>query len=276
MSSAHSSSCSSRHRFSLSRHHSRPPVDAERTDRDTGIRDADRSGRGEHRRPASAPATVTNVYGNYISLNLQGSNQNTNSSKFHEYRDVPEGLAGPAFRVFGDSPASSTWLISGENLTQDDRRIYVWADTNLVEATIFYDVIPHRLGNDAKSIEKIVSNEAQDHLGHHPVEFPEPAGGALRTRPRALDRISRSCGRWSSRSSTRRKCSISRFTRQRVGVTVGLFPNAPFNTTVSVFQENRDGTRSSGSSFGFGNVVETAEPIEYRTRDVRLSAEHRC
>ena len=42
---------------------------------------------------------------------------------------------------------------------------------------------------------------------------------------------------------------------------------------VSYFQENRVGDRQAGTSFGFGNVVETPEPIDYVTRDVGISAE---
>ena len=37
--------------------------------------------------------------------------------------------------------------------------------------------------------------------------------------------------------------------------------------------EKREGTRESGTSFGFGNVVQSPEPIDYRTQDVGLSAE---
>ncbi len=222
--------------------------------------------------PASAPATVTNVFGNFLNLNVQSANQNTNSSKFEEYRQVPEGFAGPSFRIFGDTPASK-WLVTGENLMQRDRRLYVWADTDLVEANFLYDVIPHRLGNDAKSIEKIVSNEAQG--------ISDPIQAAFQS---ALE------ARWANQA-TRSQINFAflrslvepllntpevfdlGFTRQRAALTLGLLPNSPITTTVSVFQENRDGTRSSGTSFGFGNVVETAEPVQYRTRDVRLSME---
>jgi hypothetical protein len=31
---------------------------------------------------------------------------------------------------------------------------------------------------------------------------------------------------------------------------------------MTYFREKRDGTRPAGTSFGFGNVVETGEPIE--------------
>lgn len=222
--------------------------------------------------PASAPATVTDLFGNFINLNLQMANQDSNSSKFEEYRDVPEGAAGPALRVFGDTPAS-TWLISAQNLMQEDRRFYIWADTNVIEADILYDVIPHRLGNEAKSIEKIVSDGAQG--------ISDLIQASLQAQLEA---------RWAN-PATRSQINYTYlrglvepllntpevfdlgFTRQRTSVQLGLFPASSITTTLSVFQENRDGNRSSGTAFGFGNVVETAEPIEYRTRDVRLSAE---
>jgi hypothetical protein len=222
--------------------------------------------------PATAPATVTNLFGNFVNLNLQMTNQNNNSSKFREYRELPEGIAGPALRVFGTGEAA-TFLVSGENLGEDDRRLYVWADTEALEVDVLIDQIPHRLGNDAKSVEKIVSNEAQG--------ISDYIQAALQAQLEA---------RWNN-PATRSQINYAYlrsilepvlntpevfdlgFTRQRASVRVGLFPQSPVTTTLTVFQENRDGNRSSGTSFGFGNVVETAEPIEYRTRDVRLSAE---
>jgi MtrB/PioB family decaheme-associated outer membrane protein len=222
--------------------------------------------------PASAPSTVTNLFGNFINLNLQGTNQNNNSSKFEEYRDVPEGLGGPSLRVFGNDEQLA-YLISGENLMQTDRRLYVWADTSLVEVNLLFDQIPHRLGNDAKSIEKVVANEAQG--------ISDIIQASLQSQLEA---------RWAN-PATRSQINYAYlrplvepllntpevfdlgFTRQRAALTLGLFPASAISTTLTLFQENRDGNRSSGTSFGFGNVVETAEPVEYRTRDVRLSVE---
>ena len=222
--------------------------------------------------PATAPDVAPNIFGNFVNLNLQMVGQDSNSSKFEEYRDLPEGLAGPALRVFG-SGEGVMWLAGGNNLGEDDRRFYVWANTRVLEVDFLLDEIPHNLGTDAKSVEKIVSNEAQG--------ITDYAQASLQAQLEA---------RWAN-PATRNQINYAYlnsilqpllntpevfdlgFTRTRAGVRLGILPNSSITTTLTVFQENRDGNRSSGTSFGFGNVVETAEPIEYRTQDVRLAME---
>jgi MtrB/PioB family decaheme-associated outer membrane protein len=54
---------------------------------------------------------------------------------------------------------------------------------------------------------------------------------------------------------------------------IGLIKDSPVEVKLSYFHEKRRGTRGAGTAFGFYNVVETPEPIEYRTQDITLSAE---
>ncbi|MGH9315905.1 MAG: MtrB/PioB family outer membrane beta-barrel protein, partial [Thermoanaerobaculia bacterium] len=63
--------------------------------------------------------------------------------------------------------------------------------------------------------------------------------------------------------------------RQRGYLEVGLTPGQALDVRLSYFQERRSGDRAAGTSFGFGNVVESPEPIQYRTQDVGASAEWR-
>lgn len=222
--------------------------------------------------PASAPATVTNLFGNFLNLNLQTAKQDTNSSKFEEYRSVPEGFAGPELRVFGET-AASTFLVSAENLMEADRRLYIWADSELIEADVLYDVIPHKLGNEAKSIETIVSNGSQGISDVIQANFQSQLE-ARWANPATRSQINYAYlrGLVEPLINTTEVFDLG-FTRQRASVKLGFMPGSPVTTTLTLFQENRDGNRSNGTAFGFGNVVETAEPIEYRTRDVRLSLE---
>ena len=61
--------------------------------------------------------------------------------------------------------------------------------------------------------------------------------------------------------------------RDRGQLDLALTRDAPVEVRLSYFHEKRHGTRGSGTSFGFNNVVETPEAIDYRTQDLRLSAE---
>ncbi|HEX9160251.1 MAG TPA: MtrB/PioB family outer membrane beta-barrel protein [Thermoanaerobaculia bacterium] len=209
-----------------------------------------------------APAYVPNLFGNFINAGLQDANQDSGrSSKFIEYRDVPSGISGPAFRVFSDTKGSP-FLVSGENITSRDRRFSVWTDTGTLRIDALYDQIPHRLGDNAKSPEKVVGRDA---LG-----ISDFIQASLQN---AVTANQRSLGFPLLRSLVEPLINTPEvfdlgFQRNRAFLSLQLFPDAPVNTTISYFQENRSGTRSAGTSFGFGNVVETPEPIDFRTREV--------
>ncbi len=218
-----------------------------------------------------APAFVPNLFGSFFNAGLQIRNEDQGrSSKFEEYRDVPSGLSGPAFRIFSDANGNP-FLVSGENIAQNDRRFYVWADTPVVRVDLLYDQIPHRLGNNAKSPEKIVSREA---LG-----ISDYIQASLQNALQQQFNTSRTGINFAFLRSlveplinTPEVFDLG-FDRKRAFLNVGLFPDAPVDTTISYFQENRSGTRSAGTSFGFGNVVETPEPVDYRTREAGLRME---
>src|SRR4029077_513557 len=61
--------------------------------------------------------------------------------------------------------------------------------------------------------------------------------------------------------------------RERGQVEVRLTRDKPYDIRLLYCQEHRRGTRAAGTSFGFGNVVESPEPIDYRTRDFAATGE---
>jgi MtrB/PioB family decaheme-associated outer membrane protein len=64
-----------------------------------------------------------------------------------------------------------------------------------------------------------------------------------------------------------------RVLREQARLDLDLTRGRAVDVRLSYSSEKRRGNRNSGTSFGFSNVVETAEPVEYRTQDVSLSAE---
>ncbi|HEU5248921.1 MAG TPA: MtrB/PioB family outer membrane beta-barrel protein, partial [Thermoanaerobaculia bacterium] len=62
--------------------------------------------------------------------------------------------------------------------------------------------------------------------------------------------------------------------RERGNAQIDLYPGKPFSVRLNYFKEKRTGNRAAGTSFGFGNVVESPEPIDYRTEEFGVSAEY--
>jgi MtrB/PioB family decaheme-associated outer membrane protein len=228
---------------------------------------------------AAAPASDTaaeplpqapgGVFGNYFDLGVGLVSLNPRSSKFLEYRDVPEGLSGPSFR-FGTETPSTTIRLSGANLSQDDKYVRAYVDSRLLRADIVYDQIPHRFGFDARSIETRV---ARDAYGIEDTTQRAFQNTLEATTPRSAINFAFLRALVEPALNTANVFDVE-LRRDRGSIELQILPEAALDTRITYFQENRRGTRGAGSSFGFGNVVETPEPIDYRTREVGLNAEY--
>ena len=215
-----------------------------------------------------------------IDFGAQRLTIDTESSKFDEYRDVPDG-AVLAFFGLSSITDSGRYVITGEDVGQRDARYTVEAERGDFGINVVYDQIPHRFGNDARTLLEQTSRgrfeisdtlqrsfqtsiEQQRAISPAGVNFTflhnlvDPSFAAANTidiglvRKRGLLELRYGPGElwdWGSSEAT------------------------AYGVKVSYFQENRVGGRQAGTSFGFGNIVETPEPIDYVTRDVGISAE---
>jgi MtrB/PioB family decaheme-associated outer membrane protein len=223
-----------------------------------------------------------------IDFGAQRLTLDTRSSKFNEYRDVPDG-ALLSFFGLSSFTDKGRYVITGEDVGQDDVRYTIEAERGDFGINVVYDQIPHRFGNDARTLLEQTSRgrfeisdtlqrsfqtsiEQQRAISPAGVNFAflrdlvSPSFAAANTidigleRKRGLLELTYGPGQlwdWGGSEAT------------GAGPSFG----SAYGVKVSYFQENRVGDRQAGTSFGFGNVVETPEPIDYVTRDVGISAE---
>jgi MtrB/PioB family decaheme-associated outer membrane protein len=223
-----------------------------------------------------------------IDLGAQRLTIDTESSKFEEYREVPDGAL---LSFFGLSSVTDggRYVITGEDVGQRDARYTIEAERGDFGINVVYDQIPHQFGNDARTLLQETSRgrfeisdtlqrsfqtslEQQRALNPAGINFAflrdlvTPSFAAANTidiglvRKRGLLELSYRPGElwdWSGGENA------------SAGTAFG---NA-YGVKVTYFQENRTGDRQAGTSFGFGNAVESPEPIDYVTRDVGVSAE---
>lgn len=217
----------------------------------------------------AAPPAPGGVFGNYFDLGVGKVSFDPRSSKFLEYRDVPEGLSGPSFR-FGTETPSTTIRLSGANLSQDDLYVRVYVDSPLIRADILYDQLPHRFGFDARSIE---TRAARDAYGVEDTTQQVFQSRLESTTPRSAINFAFLRAMVEPALNTANVFDVE-LRRDRGVVELQILPEAAVDSRITYFQENRRGTRGAGTSFGFSNVVETPEPIDYRTRELGLNAEY--
>src|SRR5262245_39823342 len=75
----------------------------------------------------------------------------TNSSKFLEYRDIPQGMVLPAFQFKGRK-GSFRFDLQGKDVTQQDQQYLLRLEDGSFRLRGAYTGIPHNFGNGGKSL----------------------------------------------------------------------------------------------------------------------------
>ncbi|HXV63565.1 MAG TPA: MtrB/PioB family outer membrane beta-barrel protein [Vicinamibacteria bacterium] len=194
----------------------------------------------------------------------------TISSKFLEYRDIPNGAVAPYFRLQGKKGDYRYDLI-GSDVSQKDQQYFGLFEGKSWNFLFDYTGVPHAFGNGGLSIlipdeaanrtEWRISDTLQESFQSSVEALPSrgyvPLLGivqpTLDTQPNNID---------------------IELQRNRTNLAFSVLPaERSFNIDVTYFHERRTGDRTNhGTSFGFNNVVETTDPIRYVTQDFGVRA----
>jgi MtrB/PioB family decaheme-associated outer membrane protein len=205
-----------------------------------------------------------------IELGVLGPETDTNSSRFREYRAIPSGPVIPFVRLAGGT--THRYDVSAENALQKDARYRVHVEPGpfWIEAT--FVKIPHRFGNEARSL--------LERTGPGTFEVEDPLQRSFQSSIEQQFARSRTSVNYAFLNGLAGPAVDSQtpfdleLQRDRGRVEVRLTEDLPVDVRLTYAHEKRRGTRESGTAFGFGNVVQSPEPIDYRTQDMGLSAEY--
>ena len=191
-----------------------------------------------------------------VAVTGQGVRGETQSSKFEEYRTVPNGVFVEKLSFSGDYEKPNIFLeLEGSRLGLDDQRAAVRGGRyGLFDASIRYDQTPHVFSNTGKSL--------YVHDGGGNLYLPNQVQTDLQTSTNNAPAV------FSDVPFTSLK-----YRRDTVSGNVRITPMERLSFRVSASQENRNGTRPFGVAFGHGSIVEVPEPISYRTQDVSAGVE---
>jgi MtrB/PioB family decaheme-associated outer membrane protein len=218
---------------------------------------------------APAPEAQEEVTVRRIDIGLLGPETDTNSSRFREYRAIPSGPVVPFFRLAGGT--EHRYDVSAENALQEDARYRVMVEPGPFRVESSFVKIPHRFGNEARSLLErtgpgtyVVEDTIQRSLqGAIEEQFARNRAGVNFAFLNALVLP----------AVTAQTPFDLKLQRDRGRVEMTLTRDLPVDVRLSYAHEKRHGTRESGTAFGFSNVVQSPEPIDYRTQDLGLSAE---
>lgn len=220
---------------------------------------------------AQTPAVASTFTLGRIDFGVQQVGLDNDSSKFEEYRDVPSGVVIPYFRLFGEG----TWQYNlvAENVLRQDGRYRLLVEREPVRIKIDYNRIPHRFGNDGRTLLEETKPgvlQMSDTLqrAHQTALEQQFASNRAGINFNFLNNLV-------APSLDAANTVDIALLRERGSAQVDLNPGKPFSVRLNYFQEKRTGNRAAGTSFGFGNVVESPEPIDYRTEEFGASAEYK-
>ena len=219
------------------------------------------------------PAFAQEEFG-HVEVTLGGLQKDfdTNSSKFLEYRDIPQGPVAPTVGFTGKK-GDWRYQLWGRDVTQKDQRYFGRADNGTIRIEASYLGIPHNFGNGGKSILSPTADNAwrlSDTLqkAHQDVIAVTP--GSAVNYAFLSNLVAPSLAAAPSNVDLK-------LLRGRTNLSFRVTPkDSDFELGVTYFHERRSGTRAAnGTSFGFGNVVETPEPVRYVTQDFALNASYK-
>jgi MtrB/PioB family decaheme-associated outer membrane protein len=227
---------------------------------------------GEEAKPAATatPEPTATFRIREIHFGLQDVEVNTSSSRFREYRALPSGFFIDDMRFAGNE--RFRYDVIAHNVLQSDAHYNARLEPKPFDISLDFQRITHQFGNDGRTL--LVQDTPNGFLISDTLQL---ANQNAITNQFAKNKAGVNFNFLNSLIAPE-IAAASRIdlalTRDRGRIDVRLTPDEkPFQITTSYFQERRYGNRAAGTSFGFGNVVETGEPIEYRTRDFATTAE---
>jgi MtrB/PioB family decaheme-associated outer membrane protein len=208
-----------------------------------------------------------------VTLGALQKSFDTDSSKFLEYRDIPQGPVAPEVSFLGKK-GSWRYQLVGRDVTQDDQRYFGFVENGTVRLTASYFGIPHHFGNGGKSIlEATAANDwrISDRLqaSHQQAILADPNNSGSYTF------LSNLVAPTLAASPANIDLKLQ---RGRTNLAFAVTPkDSDFEVGVTYFHERRSGTRAAqGTSFGFSNVIETPEPLLYITQDFAVNGAYKA
>jgi len=205
------------------------------------------------------------------------------SSKFYEYRDVPNGFIFKAFDL-SLSKGNAYLTMNLSRIRQRDGRYDLsMGSYGKFKADFNWDKIPHRFSFEARTLYT---------SGPAPAAGPGVFDGAIFYYG-ISDQIQSSLAPLTDTAGlapttaqyNAARAALSGYLTGVHGIDLGLqrnkgtlnleyTPSVPLKFSLDLSREARKGTRAIGASYGLSNAVEMPEPIDFVTSDVKASVEY--
>jgi MtrB/PioB family decaheme-associated outer membrane protein len=195
------------------------------------------------------------------SLILTAADGEEDSSKFEEYRDISQPVAGD---VSIEAEKDKRLYIKGSavNVGRDDPSVDAAAGQyGKYDLDFQYDRLVHRYAYDA--------NTLYSGIGSSVMTLDDTLQANVQAAPTSTDAAIILNGAMATAA-----IGDPEITRDRFKLGFRLTALEPFNINVAVGHETREGTRPFAGAFNNSEMVALFEPIDYETTDLRITGEY--
>ncbi len=223
--------------------------------------------------PAAAEEDTFRFWVDPLILEVLETDVDTDSAKFFEYRDLGSGLR-TSLGLYGESAdGNRTLSIIGKNLDRDDGRITLdYGLAGHYGVLVDYNRIQHRFGNNATFLWDVSAPGVYE----IPDAVQQTFEQAIRDRAANVSPFAVNAGFLRGLiqplidGADRVDLGLQ---RDRTRIQIDLGKTGATQWGLEYRNENRRGNRPYSGAFGFFNVIEIFEPIDYRTRDAEIRGE---
>jgi MtrB/PioB family decaheme-associated outer membrane protein len=201
------------------------------------------------------------TYSGEVGLILAAANGEDDSSKFEEYRDISQPVAGEV-SIAAESDRGRYVRGSAVNVGRDDPSVDAAAGRyGRYDLDFKYNRLIHRYAYEAKTLYSGVGSGAMtldDTLQANIQAAPTSAVAADLLKDAMAVAAS----------------GDPEVTRDKAKLSLKVAALEPFNFKIEVGHETRQGTRPFAGAFSNSQMVELFEPIDYETTDLRATGEY--
>ncbi|HUU49930.1 MAG TPA: MtrB/PioB family decaheme-associated outer membrane protein [Nitrospinota bacterium] len=195
-------------------------------------------------------------------ITVRGVDNERESAKFNEYRDLQDGVTGSVDLRYKEENGYFIDLKAKEIGLDDQNTSLKVGKYGKYKVEFVYDELPHRFAYDAKSL---YAGEGSGDLRLNSSLRSDLAAGISEAERATILKNAFEDSAHEIDLELMRKTG-------KVNIDIAAFD--PFSMRLELSREERDGTRPYFGAFGFHNTIEIPQPIDYDTSEIRFIAEY--
>jgi MtrB/PioB family decaheme-associated outer membrane protein len=204
-----------------------------------------------------------------IDFGVEKADADSFSSKFREYRPLPNGPVVTYVHFAGDQ--KYRYDLVATDVLQQNQRYDGWFEAGPIDLFGEWREIPHSLGNNGHTLFTQTAPGVWSMSPALQASFQQTLAQQYAINPDNVNYTFLN-NMLAPSFATANAVNLA-ILRKQGTIEAKLTNDKPVDVRVRYTDENRYGSQAAGTSFGFSSAIETASPVDYHTQDFAVTAE---